>query len=155
MEAVRRTLSEKCDSDLPINKEDYIKLVSLCVNFNSFVFEGEEFKQHRGLAMGSPLSAVMASLFMETLETDEYVRIIGRDAKWYRYVDDVLVIVPQNTDVDNKLRRLNEVNKDIQFTVENEENNELSFLDVLIHRKNEGVRFSVYRKLTTESKQDL
>ena len=138
------------DSDLPVNKMCYLKLVSLCVSYGCFTFNDEEYVQHRGLAMGSPLSAVMASLYMESLERDRFLRIIGRGASWFRYVDDVLVIVPEKTNMNNKLRMLNEVNDYIQFTVEEEVDKKLPFLDVLIHRTESEARFSVYRKQTNK-----
>ncbi|XP_069990569.1 rhodopsin-like [Penaeus vannamei] len=49
--------------------------------------------------MGSPLSAVLACLFMETLESDHCKDIIGRHSTWLRYVDDVLVIVPRRNGI--------------------------------------------------------
>ena len=52
MEAVRRALNSISDDALPLDKSDYVKLVSLCVNFGAFEFEGKEYVQHRGLAMG-------------------------------------------------------------------------------------------------------
>ena len=39
---------------------------------------------------------------------------------WLRYVDDVLVVVPADVKVDEKLRVLNTVDQKMQFTVENE-----------------------------------
>ena len=128
----------------------YVKLISLCVNFSPFIFDSNEYKQLRGLAMGSPLSAVMACLYMETLENDRFIRIMGRGSIWYRYVDDVLGVVPKNTNVDNKLRMLNAVNNNIQFTVEHEEECKLAFLDTLIHRGERDVKFSVFRKPTNK-----
>lgn len=62
-------------------------------------------------------------MFMETLEVDRFLRIMGRGAKRYRYVDDILAIVPECTNVDNKLRMLNSLNKHVQFTVEVEKDN--------------------------------
>ena len=93
----------------------------------------------------SPLSAVMACLFMEVLDTDNYIGIMERSTACLRYVDDVIVAMPYKTNVENKLRRLNNVNANIQFTVETEGNGKLTFLDTFIHRVNKGVRFSVYR----------
>ena len=133
MEAVERVIKNISDSVLPVKKVDYIKLVSLCVRFGWFAFDDQEYVQHRGLAMGSPLSAVMASLYMESLENDSLLRVMGDDSSWFRYVDDVLVIMPTNTDVKDKLRRLNKVNKYIQFTVEEEVNNALPFLFIIFH----------------------
>ena len=100
--------------------------------------------------MGSPLSAVLACLFMETLERDHYRDIIGRHSTWLRYVDDVLVIVPRRSCLHHTLTRLNSVHEKIQFTVEEEEDQKLPFLDTLIHRGDEDLRFSVYRKPTNK-----
>ena len=148
MKAVKRVVANVNETELPISKNDYVKLVYLCVKFSAFTFDSNEYRQHRGLAMGSTRSVVMTSLYMEMLEEDSYKRIMGRGAKWFRYVDDVLVILPKNTNIDNKLRRLNDVNSDIQFAVEIEEENQIPFLDTLLHRRDDDVRFSVYRKPT-------
>ena len=148
LEAVKRAIENIPDDALPLNKNDYVKLISLCVNFSPFIFDNNEYKQLRGLAMGSPLSAVMACLYMEMLEKDSFIRIMGRGSTWYRYVDDVLGVVPKNANIDNKLRMLNTVNDNIQFTVEHEEECKLAFLDTLIHRGERDVKFSVFRKPT-------
>ena len=148
--AVRTAIEDMEDEELPVRKEDYVKLVSLCVKFGPFVFNNEEYRQHRGLAMGSPLSPVMASLYMEVLERNEYTRIMGRRTDWFRFVDDILAIVPRNTNISSKMRRLNAVDKDIQFTVEHEVENKLPFLDTLIWRQSDGAKFSVYRKPTNK-----
>ncbi|XP_076039312.1 uncharacterized protein LOC143024398 [Oratosquilla oratoria] len=148
MNAMKRALTNISEDELPIKKKDYIELVSLCVNFGAFVFKEQEYIQHRGLAMGSPLSAVMASLYMETLEVDKFIRIIGRGSKWFRYVDDILVIMPEESNINNKLRMLNDVNEHIQFTVEMEMERKLPFLDTLIHREDSSAKLSVYRKPT-------
>ncbi|XP_076035381.1 uncharacterized protein LOC143021657 [Oratosquilla oratoria] len=78
LKAVKREINNINDDEFPVNKRYYLKLVSLCVNFGALAFEHQEFKQIRGLAMGSSLSAVIASLFMECLEADHFKRIIGR-----------------------------------------------------------------------------
>ena len=146
--AVERVVNDLDENDLPVNKRDYIKLITLCVKFGAFTFNDNEYKQTRGLAMGSPLSPVMACLFMEMLEKDDFQRIIGRGCIWLRYVDDVLAVVPVNANVENKLRLLNNVNSNIQFTVEQEVDNKLPFLDTLIIRGVNDVKFKVYRKPT-------
>ncbi|MPC64831.1 hypothetical protein E2C01_058951 [Portunus trituberculatus] len=64
-----------------------------------------------------PLSAVKASLYMELLENDSLMRVMGDDS----LRDDILVIMPTDTKVNVKLRKLNEVNVHIDFTVEEED----------------------------------
>ncbi|XP_069998530.1 uncharacterized protein [Penaeus vannamei] len=99
--------------------------------------------------MGSPLSAVLACLFMGTLERDHYRDIIGRHSTWLRYVDDVLVIVPRRSCSHHTMTRLNSVREKIQFTVE-EIDQKLPFLDTLIYRGDDGLLCSVYRKPTNK-----
>ncbi len=129
MEAVIKVVDKVNENVLPMGKEDYIKLVSLCMRFGCFTFDGQECVQHKGLAMGFPLSAVMASLFMELLEEEEFIWIMGRGLLWFRYVDDTLVVVWKSTDVENKVSMLNCVNEYIQFTVEEETEGKLPFLN--------------------------
>ncbi|XP_076042025.1 uncharacterized protein LOC143025928 [Oratosquilla oratoria] len=139
--AVKEVLDYIDESDLPLNKRDYIKLIELCFNFGSFSFNQQEFRQHEGLPMGSPLSAVAASLFMETLEKDHYSKIIDSDSKWYRYVDDCLIVTHKDTNTDLLLQKLNEVHNKIQFTTEKEIDGSLPFLDTVIMRTDESVKF--------------
>ena len=95
LQATRRAIENISEEELPLNKDDYIKLISLCIGYNCFTFEGKEYVQHRGLAMGFPISAVIASLFMENLEEDKLIPIMGRGSNWFRYVDDIIVVVPE------------------------------------------------------------
>lgn len=76
---------------------------------------------------------------------------MGRNVVWVMYADDVLVIIPKNSNIDNKLRLLNNVHPKIQFTVEKENNGNIAFLDVMIKRTNLGPKFSVYRKPTNKN----
>ena len=66
-------------SQLPLAKSDYFKLLSLCMNFGGFMFNSEEYRQHSGLAMGSPLSPVAACLYLEWLEKHQFQSIMGAD----------------------------------------------------------------------------
>ena len=66
--AIEQVMKSINDEDLPIPKEDYLKLVKLCMKFGCFSYNDEEYVQISGLAMGSPLSPVAACLFMESLD---------------------------------------------------------------------------------------
>ena len=96
--------------------------------------------------MGNPLSAVLAPLFMETLEEDDFKAIIGHNATWLRYCDDVITLLPEKSDLKAIIEELNASDSSIQFTVEEEHMKKIAFLDVLVHRYPDGLRFSVYRK---------
>jgi len=76
------------------------------MNFGGFTFNSDEYLQHSGLAMGSPLSPVAACLYMEWLEKHHYQNIMGLDVLWVRYVDDILVVAPQTMDLKERLTNL-------------------------------------------------
>ena len=147
--AARRALDLNPDLDLPVPADIFMKLVEICVRFGAFEFESEEYEQIDGLPMGSPLSGVLANLFMETLEADHYLGIVGAHALWIRYADDVTLLVAVRVVTDDLAARLNAVYPWIQFTWEKEQDNQLPVLDVMIKRdSNHQPRFAVYRKPT-------
>ena len=134
--------------NLPLPRDDFLELVELCVRFGVFEFEGEHWVQLEGLAMGSPLSAILAQLVMETLESQKLIPLLPANSIWYRYVDDIIAIIPLRTNVNDLLQQLNGVHPDIQFTVEEEENDKIPFLDTILHKEEGKLAFSVYRKPT-------
>ena len=78
--AYRRALAQNLDLELLVPANAFMKLVEVCVRFGVFEFESEEYEQIDGLSMGFPLSGVLANLFMETLEADHYLGIVGSHA---------------------------------------------------------------------------
>ena len=152
MVAIRESIQNVAPNNFPIPKSHFLELVELCLNFQAFTFHDDEYSQIHGLAMGSPLSPVAACLFMEMMERDHFLDIMGEESIWYRYIDDVLIVVPRDLDLDDKLSRLNEVHNKIQFTLEKEQDGSLSFLDIHINRTTDGVKYKVYRK--SSNKED-
>ena len=148
--AIKKAIQNSPDVNFPVPKSHFIQLVELCLDFQVFSLNGEEFQQIHGLAMGSPLSPVAACLYMEMMETDHYFNVMGDDVVWYRYVDDVLLVAPDSLDLSKKITELNAVERRIQFTLEEETNNTLPFLDVHIERTSGGIRYKVYRKITNK-----
>ncbi|XP_076060344.1 telomerase reverse transcriptase-like [Oratosquilla oratoria] len=94
--ASREVVQEIDPDKLPLNNRDYLELVEKCMKFGSFTFNNSEYNHCEGLSMGSPLSVVSASLFMEMLEKEHISDAIQKDSKWFRYVNDYLCIT-QNT----------------------------------------------------------
>ncbi len=67
---------------------------------------------------------------------------------WFRYIDDILCIWPNDEDVCCFLSSLNNLVPSIKFIYETEENMSLPFLDVLIYRCEITFQFDVYEKTT-------
>ena len=104
--------------------------------------------------MGSPLSPIVANLYMEKFQKEALNSYPLKSSQWKRYVDDTNVIWPHG---ENELKmffeHLNNHSTDIKFTMELEENRSIPFLDVLITSKEDGtLGHMVFRKKTnTES----
>ena len=98
--------------------------------------------------MGSPVSVMVANLVMEEVEQMALSSYPSPPRFWKRYVDDTCTVLPKGS-VSDFHQHLNGMNKHIQFTVEEETDGNLPFLDVLlIHNKDGSIDTSVYRKKT-------
>ena len=124
------------------------ELLEHCLRSMYFRFQGTYYEQVEGAAMGSPVSAVVANLYMEHFERIALDTAKVRPRLWKRYVDDTCCIV-KTGGVDELLTHLNSVRPSIQFTVEVEKKGCLPFLDTLLTRSTNGaLEISVYRKPT-------
>ena len=128
----------------------YADMVEKCLSSAYFQFRGKFYEQVSGAAMGSPLSPVVANIFMEAFEQQILESCSFKPKCWFRYVDDTFVIWPHGRkELDTFLQFLNTQHPDIRFTMEVEANDCLPFLDVLVTRNTNGtLDHSVYRKPT-------
>jgi hypothetical protein len=85
-----------------LSPDDIIQLLQFVLTTTYFSFRGQIYRQICGAAMGSPVSAIVANLFMEWLE-NEAIATTPLDCKpklWRRYVDNVLEVIQKNAEVD-------------------------------------------------------
>jgi hypothetical protein len=147
VETMRMLLEEKYTEKENAPKiGDIIELINFCLR-TYFTNDGIIYEQIKGTPMGSPLSCLIAEAVSQRLENTAFSTI--QPKFWARYVDDTFVIVKRNYKEDlDKL--LDSVFSDINFTVEEELQNKLPFLDVLVRREEDGtLQTSVYRKATS------
>ena len=97
--------------------------------------------------MGSPLGPVLANKFMVELESVSVSKLNDYVKKWRQFVDDTFVYIKRVL-IEYVLSVLNSFHDNIKFTYEQENNNRLSFLDVLFIRDNEKINTTVFRKDT-------
>jgi hypothetical protein len=110
---------------------DFLKLLTVSGEENYFQFNGEYYRQLKVLAMGSPLSPLLAELFMDEFERRLFDSnsIDTRNIYcWFRYVDDVFAIwTGTMRQLDHFLAALNSISKTIVFTCEKESGGNLNF----------------------------
>jgi hypothetical protein len=92
----------------------------------------------------------MANFYMEHFEQQAISSAEKKPARWFRYVDDTFLVWTHGKDeLEEFLKRLNNIHPNIMFTMEVEQNKTLPFLDVLVSRRSDGsLGHSVYRKST-------
>ena len=133
-----------------ITKHELYILFNLAVRNVHFRFFNQYFRQIDGIAMGSPLAPVLANLFVTQLEEEKINRITKNKVRiWFRYVDDIFAIVKgKDIEIHEILEGINKIHKNIKFTIEFEQDNSITFLNVNIKRKGSRLETSVHRKKT-------
>ena len=69
-------IRQRLEEDLELNQrtslsiDDIISLLEFCITSTYFSFQGKFYEQVEGAAMGSPLSPIVANIYMETFEVE-------------------------------------------------------------------------------------
>ena len=129
--------------------ENITSLLEFCITSTYFSFQGKFYEQVEGAAMGSPLSPIVANLYMESFQVEALRSVPHPPYLWKRFVDDTVTIL-QSSQRDGFLEYLNSIDQHIQFTAEDQrEDGAMPFLDILVTAGREGsLSTSVYRKPT-------
>ena len=115
------------------------------INMVMLTHDGYYIQRH-GLAMGSPLSSLLANIWLTTFD----LKFQAMNTKWFfRYVDDIFMTLHED-DIEKTLDTINRWNKNLSFTHEVEDQNGcISFLDITIrHKEDNSIETSWYTKPT-------
>ena len=108
------TLKDRTSIPIP----DLCAPVELCLKSTYFQFGKSFYEQVEGAAMGSPLSPIVANIFLEDLETRALETSAWKPKMWRRYVDDVLVVWPHGDQLLEEFHQhLNKQNPSIQLYI--------------------------------------
>ena len=137
-----------------VKKMEIHDLLLTYLNETSFQWRDGYYKQLQGAAMGSPLSPIVANIFMEEFETSALQQATHQPKLWLRYVDDTFIIWQHSKQqLDNFFQHLNNQHSNIKFTKETEDQGSLPFLDVRTTKATDGhLTHQVYRKPTHTDK---
>ncbi|XP_072017510.1 uncharacterized protein [Amphiura filiformis] len=98
--------------------------------------------------MGSSCSPLSADAYMEYFESQALTSAPHTPRVWKRYVDDTFVVI-KTVHIEEFTDHINNIDPNIKFTREEEEDGKLPFLDTLVCRQPDGtLKVKVYRKPT-------
>ena len=127
-------------------------LLNTILKQNYFRYDDKIYQPQKGVAMGSPISGIMAETFLQNLENTHIKHIMENQAitLYTRYVDDILIIYDnRHITEDAIMKQINTIHPNITFDLTSEENNQISFLDLKLIRLTDRIEVDIYRKPTT------
>jgi hypothetical protein len=64
---------------------------------------------------------------------------------YYKFVDDILIIYGQKRNTAQTFNEVNNIQPSIKLTIEKRQDEKINYLDIIVHRKNKKLEFSIYR----------
>jgi len=131
---------------------DIIKLSKTITDQNSFQFLDKTYLQTESLAIGAPTSSISSEFYLQYLEnTEVYKLLLKRSIEGYfRYVNNILIIYNMTrSNTNDVLDDFNKLLPKLKFSVEEEIDHKINFLDITIHRKRNNLSVDIYRKPST------
>ena len=119
IQVIKKLLEE--DQDLKqrtsMSVDNIVSLLEFYLRSTYFTFKGTFYEQQEGAAMGSPISPIVANLYMEDLETKAIQSAQNQPSFWRRFLDNTPTIM-KSSQVESFLHHLNSIDHHIQFTKE-------------------------------------
>jgi hypothetical protein len=131
-----------------------LRLLDVILHQNYLAFQNQIYKPEKGVSMGSPISNIVAEIFLQHFETILMKQLLDTQNVIYytRYVDDILLIYDSKRITPETIHNfINQIHPNLQFNPTHEHNNNISFLDLLITRHSSNLEIDIYRKHTTDT----
>ena len=138
---------DQCTRKTAIPQDKFLLLVHLVLRTTCYTFNFQFYQQTDSVAMGGPASSTTAEISMKAYERTAITMVLHSPKVWERFIDDVYSIL-KRTHLENFFNHINNLHQKSKFTMEEEINVELVFLDTLLKRNNGEISVLVYRKLT-------
>ena len=122
----------------------------LILTLNNFIFNGSNFLQTSGVAMGTKCAVIYANLFMSNFEESHIYQLINGKCPFYkRFIDDIFLLWTGTLDELLKfLEELNKLHPTIKFDAKYSKTT-VEFLDTRIYKSDDGkLHTTLYTKPT-------
>ena len=111
-----------------IDQDQFLDLVNLVLTTTWYTFNSQFYQQTDGVAMGGPASSTTAEIYMQAHESTAISTTLHPPKVWEQFADDIYSIV-KHTHLEKFFHHINNLHQNIKFTMEEESNGELAFLD--------------------------
>lgn len=131
-----------------LQREHISEILTTILGNTFFTYKLRTYKQISGLAMGSSVSAILAILFMDSVEKLA-LHNYNNFSLFRRYVDDCLLITVSKEEAEIILCKMNNINPHIKFEIEfPDQHNTLNLLDfsLNIDTTSGATTFNFYKK---------
>ena len=130
-----------------IPRDRFLDLVHLVVITTWYTFNSQFYEQTDRVAVKGPASSTTAEIYMQAYERTAITTALNLLKVWKQFVDDVYSFL-KRTHLEKFFHHINNPHQNIKFTMEEESNGELAFLNTLLKRNNREISVLVYRKPT-------
>ena len=73
------------------------EMLTLILQENSFQFNGRNYLQTHGTAMGTKMAVAFANIYMAAIETKILSQSRNKPLEWKRYIDDIFSLQQSNS----------------------------------------------------------
>jgi len=123
-------------------------LLEAVLKNKNFQFQGKNYLQTGGTAMGSKVAPSYANLFMADLEANMLAGAPFLPDAYYRYIDDIFIFNKTEQKVQDWASYCNQFHHSIKFIMETS-TKEVAFLDTIVRKDNDGGLYTtLYTKPT-------
>ena len=116
---------------MAIPQDHFFGLVNLVSTSTCYTFNSQFYQKTDGVAMGGPASSTAAEIYMQAHEYTAIYTALHPSKVWERFADDLYSIL-KRIHIEKFLYHINNLYQNIKFTIEEESNGELAFLDTFL-----------------------
>jgi len=114
-----------------------MSLLRVILTQNCFTFQQTIYQPNQGITMGSPISSLIAEIFLQQYEDKNIKHLLDTKniAYYARYVDDILIIFDTTKiSLHTITRYINNIHSNIKLNTTYEQHSSIDFLDLITHQ---------------------